>query len=84
MFRSPQNLVFEFRKEQRVPLHMIFVFFPIDVVFLNKNMNIVEFKENFRPFTFFSPKKQASYVIELRSGIISSTNTKIGDKLELS
>jgi len=60
--------VFIFNKPRRIDLHMFFVFYPIDVLFLDEKKKIVEIKENFRPFTFYYPNKKASYVIELPAG----------------
>ena len=74
-----KSLVFVFNKEQKVPLHMFFVFFPIDVLFLDSNKKVVELKRNFKPFRLYNPTKKARYVIELPSGL--DKITKIGDKL---
>ena len=65
MFSKKRNLMFVFDKEKRIPLHMFFVFFPIDVLFLDKNKRIVEIKKNFKPFTFYKSKEKAKYVVEL-------------------
>ena len=65
MFSKRKNIMFVFDKEQIISLHMWFVFFPIDVIFLDKNRKVVEIKENFRPFTFYKSKKKAKYVIEI-------------------
>lgn len=61
---------------------MFFVFYPIDVIFLDSEMKIVEIKENFKPFTIYKPKKKARYVIELPKGTIARTKTIIGDIIE--
>lgn len=61
---------------------MFFVFHPIDVLFLNKNKIVVEIKENFKPFSFYTPKNKAMYVIELGKDAIKSSKTEIGDKIE--
>ncbi len=79
----PKTLVFSFRSERIVPLHMVFVFYPIDVVFLDSSMKVLEIKEDFRPFAFFWPKKKARYVIELPAGSIKNTETAIGDIIEI-
>jgi uncharacterized membrane protein (UPF0127 family) len=76
-----KNLVFVFKKEKINPLHMLFVFYPIDVLFLDKNKKIVEIKENFRPFEFYTPKKKSKYVIELAKGAVKRSKTKVGDKI---
>jgi len=78
---NPKNLIFIFKKERIVPLHMFFVFCSIDVLFLDKNKKVVDLKENFRPFTFYTPKAKAKYVIELPKETIKKTNTRINDKI---
>jgi len=76
---NPKNLVFIFKKEKIVPLHMFFVIFPIDVLFLDKNKKVVDLKENFRPFTFYTPKAKAKYVIELPKGVVAKSKTRLND-----
>ena len=44
---------------------MFFVFYPIDILFLNKNKEIVEIKQNLKPFAFYTPKSKAKYIIEM-------------------
>jgi len=79
MFSKKKSLVFVNEKEKLVPLHMCFVFYPIDVLFLDKEKKVIEIKKNFKPFTFFNPKHKAKYVIELPYGFKGS---KVGDKIE--
>lgn len=74
-------LIFAFNKEKIIYLHMLFVFYPIDVLFLGKNKIIVDKKENFKPFTFCNSKKKAMYAVEIPENTIKKTNTKIGDKI---
>ena len=62
---------------------MFFVFFPIDVLFLDEDKKVVEIKKKFEPFTLYNPKNKAKYVIELPQGAVKNTNTKIGDKVSL-
>ena len=75
-------LIFRFNDEKIISLHMLFVFYPIDVLFLDKNKIVVDKKENFKPFTFYNSKKNAMYAVELPSGIIKKTKTEIGDKIK--
>lgn len=87
MFRSKPNdtgWIFEFAKERIISLHMFFVFFPIDVLWLDKNKKVVELKKNFRPFTFYTPSKKARYVLEFSAGTIQNSETCLGDKIEFS
>ena len=79
--KKPKALIFIFKKEKIVPLHMLFVFFPIDVLFLDKNKEIVEIKESLMPFAFYTPKKKAAYIIELPEGAVKKAKTELGDKI---
>ena len=83
MFKSKveQPLVFVFGTEKRRSLHMFFVFCPIDVLFLNKSKRVVDVKKNFRPFTFYTPKRPCQYIIELKAGAIKESKTRVGDKI---
>lgn len=79
MFRQKQNQVMAFNKERKVSLHMFFVFYPIDVLILNKNKEIVEIKRNFKPFTFWHSKEKGKYVVELAF----PASYEVGDRVEL-
>ena len=61
---------------------MFFVFFPIDILFLDKNKKIIEIKKNFRPFSFYKSREKAKYVVE-----IAEENNykaiKIGDRFHI-
>jgi uncharacterized membrane protein (UPF0127 family) len=61
------GLIFERPTESIVgsSIHMIFVFFPINVLFLNSKKEIVDIKLNLKPFRLYAPKKKAKYIIEL-------------------
>ena len=79
--KQKHSLIFEFWEEKIISLHMFFVFYPIDVLFLNKNKVVVDKKDNFRPFTFYKSKRKAAYAIELPYGTLNKTKTDIGDKI---
>jgi uncharacterized membrane protein (UPF0127 family) len=86
MFEEHKNfnyaLIFEFPRESQIgtSLHMLFVFFPIDVLFLNKEKIVVD-KATLYPFTpNYTPKKAAKYVIEMPKG--KTKGVKIGQKGE--
>jgi len=76
-----KGLVFIYKKERKISLHMVFVFFPIDVLFLDKSKKVIEMKKQFRPFSFYTPSNKSQYVLELPAGIIQKTKTGIGDKV---
>jgi uncharacterized protein len=81
MFTAKRDraLVFRFDKERIVSLHMFFVFYTIDVVFLDSEKRIVETKRGFRPFGIYFPKKKARYVLELPEGYLEDNKIRIGE-----
>jgi len=81
-FKIENNLIFEFKKEDIYPVHMFFVFFPIDVVYLNKDKVVIEIKENLKPFSYYKPKNKARYIIELEKNFIKKNKIKITDKIQ--
>jgi uncharacterized protein len=75
-------LIMVFKREQIVALHMMFVFFPIDIIFADKSRKVVELVRGARPFiSQIVPKEKAMYVIELPAGVINKSRTKVGDRL---
>jgi uncharacterized membrane protein (UPF0127 family) len=76
------SLIFVFQRPMEQSLHMFFVFYPIDLLFLDEKKRIIDTKQNFRPFTTYYSSKMSKYVIELPQDTISKSKTKIGDKLE--
>lgn len=81
MFSKRKNLVFVFGNERRVSLHNWFVFFPIDVLFLDSEKRIVEIKKGLRPFGFYFAKKKAKYVVELGK-LKDKPLYRVGNELE--
>ena len=81
MFHKKSNLIMYFKKERKISLHNFFVFYPLEILILNENKQVIEIKKSFKPFTFFTAKQTGMYCIEL--GINSAKNLcSIGDKLE--
>lgn len=62
-------------------IDMIFVFFPIDVLWLDKDKRVVDLRRDIKPFTpLIIPSKPAKYVIELKEGMANNIN--VGDELK--
>ena len=75
-------LVFELPQETRIGagIHMLFVFFAIDVVFLDSRKKVVDVVRNLKPFApGYAPKKAAKYIIELPAG--AAKNIRVGDEI---
>ncbi|MFT4283027.1 MAG: DUF192 domain-containing protein [Candidatus Woesearchaeota archaeon] len=79
-FKVSKANIFYFDKPQKVPLHMLFVFTSIDVFGLNEKDEVIEIKKNFKPFTFYTFKKDVSKIIEIGRNQI---NPKIKDKIKI-
>ena len=61
-------------------IHTLFMRFTIDVVFLDKNKKVVEISQ-VSPWKFFSPKRPAYYILEMKKGSVEKYQIAIGDKL---
>lgn len=81
MFSRPRNLIFELPKPKKVRMHMFFVFYAIDVVFLDSQKKVVELKKNLRPFGVYVSGNRVRYVLELKKGTIENAEIRIGDTL---
>ncbi|TKD72137.1 DUF192 domain-containing protein [Pseudalkalibacillus hwajinpoensis] len=64
-------------------IHMCFMFFSIDVVFLTKNHEIIKVVENLKPWHFVSPIKGAHAVLELPAGSIKDSSIKVGEFIKV-
>tara|TARA_Y100000034_G_scaffold39094_2_gene48178 strand:+ start:18591 stop:18935 length:345 start_codon:yes stop_codon:yes gene_type:complete len=74
--------VFVFKKEHIIGITMLFVFFPVDVLFLDSEKKVVEIVQNLRPFRNYWPKQKAKYVIELPKGTAYQKDIHIRDELK--
>ncbi len=64
-------------------IHMLFMRFPIDAVFINSDNKVVYIEEGIRPWRVSKVVRQAKSVLELPAGTISATGTQVGDQLQL-
>jgi uncharacterized membrane protein (UPF0127 family) len=64
-------------------IHTFLMKFPIDVIFLNKRSQVIAVIKNLKPnrLTWFYPK--AASVLELPSGTLKDTDTRVGDEIEI-
>ena len=65
-------------------IHTLWMLFPIDVIFLDKDGTVVHLVEDMKPFRISRHVFQARSVIELPVNTIRRTNTKLGDQLKIS
>ena len=83
MFSRQRDLIFVLPRERTLIMHMLFVFYPIDVVLLDNRQEIVELKPGFRPFSFYRLRRKARYILELKNSTIEKHGLKLGDKISL-
>jgi hypothetical protein len=86
MFRRPVPegfaMVFDLKREQYIDIHMLFVRFPLDLVFLDKNKKVIDLRKGLKPWTGQAFSKQfAMYAIEFPAGTIDRHMIEIGDIL---
>ncbi|MBN1793142.1 DUF192 domain-containing protein [Candidatus Woesearchaeota archaeon] len=84
MFRPKTDycLVFPLKREVRLSLTMLFVFFPIDVLFLDSDKQVVDIKKGFKPFALnYTPRKPARYILEFPAGLLKETSE--GDEIAI-
>ena len=65
-------------------VHTIGMMFPIDLIFLNKQKEVVHIEEHVRPFRISKVSLKASSVLELPPHTIYRSGTQVGDRFEIS
>ncbi|MEK9774070.1 MAG: DUF192 domain-containing protein [Candidatus Woesearchaeota archaeon] len=84
MFKKPKTIIMTSLKESIFfsSIHTFFVFKPIDVIWLDNQYTIVDYK-TVKPFKLnVKPKKPAKYIVESYEGFIKKNKIKIGEKFE--
>ncbi|MGA8761278.1 MAG: DUF192 domain-containing protein [Candidatus Sulfotelmatobacter sp.] len=64
-------------------VHTLAMRFPIDVVYLDRAGTVVHLEQNLSPWRFAPVRLRAASVIELPSKTVASTETALGDKIEI-
>ncbi|MFN8577842.1 MAG: DUF192 domain-containing protein [Candidatus Sericytochromatia bacterium] len=64
-------------------IHMMFMKFPIDIIFLDRKNKIIHITENIQPWKISKIVFMAQSVLELPVGSVSKTDSKVGDKLTI-
>ena len=64
-------------------IHMFFMKFPIDAIFVGRENRVVGLVENIKPFQVSPIFWQGNFVIEVGVGVIKNSNTALGDLIRL-
>ena len=64
-------------------IHMLFMKFPIDIIFIDHQGTVVGLCPGIRPFQFSPLFFKAHSAIEVPAGTIGSSRTQIGDSIQI-
>ncbi len=81
---SKKGMLFVFDSPQRHGIWMKDMLFPIDIIWLDENMRVIQTMTDIEPDTYpqvFEPETQDLYVLEMRAGFVDRANIKIGSEL---
>ncbi|MFA5778185.1 MAG: DUF192 domain-containing protein [Candidatus Paceibacterota bacterium] len=83
--KEDEGMLFIFNHEGLYSFWMKDMNFPIDIIWINKNLEVVDMKKNVLPESYpenFVPKENAKYVLEIVAGFGEKNNLKEGDSIE--
>jgi len=64
-------------------IHMFFMKFPIDVIFCDNKDRVTGLCVDIKPFALSPIFFKAAYAIELPTGTITTSNTQLGDQIQI-
>ena len=79
--RKNEGMLFVFPSSRQVDIHMLFVFFPIDAIWIDEKGFIVHVARDVRPFTPFVKGGFSSYLLEVGAG--TAQHVRVGDRVTI-
>ena len=81
--KKNEGMLFVWGNEDKRYFWMKNTEFSLDIIFINKNLEIVDIFFNAKPYDLMTitSDKKAKYVLELYAGVFKSFNLEIGDEL---
>lgn len=64
-------------------VHCMFMSIPIDVIYVNKQHQVVALDKAMKPWSIGKIYRNSHYVVEVPVGAIARTGTEVGDQLRL-
>ena len=83
--KEDEGMLFVFDYPDKYSFWMKDMNFPIDMIWIGENKEIIYIKKNARPESFpesYGPTADSKYVLEIVSGLSSKNNFKEGDKVK--
>lgn len=85
---SNQGMLFIFDGENYHGIWMMNMSFPIDILWINKDLKIIDVAESVPPCKFncpvYFPNEKALYVLEVNSGFFKKNKLQVGDTISIS
>ena len=84
-----EAMLFVFPEEGEYPFWMKNTLIPLDIIWINKEKEVVFIGENLQPCEeehpcpVVNPGKNAKYVLEVQGGVVEKIGLKVGDKIIL-
>jgi hypothetical protein len=86
---SDSGMLMKFGHEGKHSIWMMGMKFPIDIIYIGKDMRVVGVVKRAKPLSLnpatwkvFSPREKCVYVLEVDAGVATWTRTREGDLLE--
>lgn len=79
--KSDFAYIFDFPKPRKLAVTMFFVFYPIDIIFLDSKNIIIETVLGLKPFRNYVAKNKIKTFIEFPKGFINTYGLKKGQKI---
>lgn len=82
--KNNQGMLFVFSNLQERNFYMKNTRFPLDLIFLDHNKNVVSFQENAQPLNEASLPSNAlaQFVLEVNAGLAEKWLLEVGDKMD--
>lgn len=79
-----EGMLFVYPMAQKVGIWMKNTYIPLDLLFLNENLQIVEIVQGMKPMSqdIVYSKNNVKYVLEISAGIVQEKNIQIGEVIE--
>lgn len=84
MLRWPKGkyaYVFSFKHPRPLPITMWFVFYPIDIIFLDVDGYVIDMVKSLPPWGFYNPIGKASCFIEFPKRTLAKHKIRIGTRV---
>ena len=73
--RTGKGIILAFSSDRQIDIHMLFVFFPLDIIWIDAKGKIVHIARRVKPFAPFVRGEKASYILEVNSSAAQMLNT---------